>query len=300
MLFRKERDNLAILASEPGTPETNLVEQNAAFFSAGFEGYCEELNRSQTPVLFCERFDERSNIWNFQEHKHDCIELIYFLYGNARVITGQTSVQASFYDMIVYPKGMLHTESLQFDHHQEIICLWVDVPGLEFSDILRVQDKDAQLKWLLENIHAEYKSRTPNRPLIDHYVKAVLLLIGRHCFEKRTESDMVSRVVLYMQDHLTEPISVQQLADMVYVSKSYLSRLFKQKIGVSLMDYLNSLRMESAKAMLVASNLNTEEIAYQTGYHSTKFFYRAFRAYTGMSTREYRNREAQNRATGSR
>ena len=300
MLFRKERDNLAILASEPGTPETNLVEQNAAFFSAGFEGYCEELNRSQTPVLFCERFDERSNIWNFQEHKHDCIELIYFLYGNARVITGQTSVQASFYDMIVYPKGMLHTESLQFDHHQEIICLWVDVPGLEFSDILRVQDKDAQLKWLLENIHAEYKSRTPNRPLIDHYVKAVLLLIGRHCFEKRTESDMVSRVILYMQDHLTEPISVQQLADMVYVSKSYLSRLFKQKTGVSLMDYLNSLRMESAKAMLVASNLNTEEIAYQTGYHSTKFFYRAFRAYTGMSTREYRNREAQNRATGSR
>ena len=299
MLFRKERDNLAILASEPETPETNIAEQNAAFFSAGFEGYCEELNRSQTPVLFCERFDERSNIWNFQEHKHDCIELIYFLYGNARVITGQTSVQASFYDMIVYPKGMLHTESLQFDHHHEIICLWVDVPGLEFSDILRVQDKDAQLKWLLENIHAEYKSRTPNRPLIDHYVKAVLLLIGRHCFETRTESDMVSRVVLYMQDHLTEPISVQQLADMVYVSKSYLSRLFKQKTGVSLMDYLNSLRMESAKAMLVASNLNTEEIAYQTGYHSTKFFYRAFRAYTGMSTREYRNWEANNRVAGS-
>ena len=110
---------------------------------------------------------------------------------------------------------------------------------------------------------------------------------------------MVSRVILYMQDHLTEPISVQQLADMVYVSKSYLSRLFKQKTGVSMMDYLNSLRMESAKAMLVASNMNTEEIAYQTGYHSTKFFYRAFRAYTGMSTREYRNREATNRAAGS-
>ena len=279
--------------------EENGETRKPPFFTNGFEGYCEQINRAQTPVLFCERFDERSNIWNFKEHKHDCIELIYFLYGNARVITGQTSVQASFYDMIVYPKGMLHTESLQFDHHQEIICLWVDVPGLEFFDILRVQDKDARLKWLLENIHLEYKSRDPNRALIDHYVKAVMLLIGRHCFEKQTESDMVSRVILYMQDHLTEPISVQQLADMVYVSKSYLSRLFKQKTGVSLMDYLNSLRMESAKAMLVASNMNTEEIAYQTGYHSTKFFYRAFRAYTGMSTREYRNREAMSRAAGS-
>lgn len=269
------------------------------FFANGFPGFCEAIDRSQTPVLFCERFDERSNIWNFKEHKHDCIELIYFLYGNARVITGQTSVQASFYDMIVYPKGMLHTESLQFDHHQEIICLWVDVPGLEFSDILRVQDKDARLKWLLENIHTEYKGRTPNRFLIEHYVKSVMLLIGRHVFEKRTESDMVSRVILYMQDHLTEQISVQQLADMVYVSKSYLSRAFKQKTGVTMMEYLNTLRMEAAKIMLAASGMNTEEIACQTGYHSAKFFYRAFRAYTGMSTREFRNREALGRAAGS-
>lgn len=270
------------------------------FFAEGYEGFCAAVDASETPVLFCERFDERSSIWNFKEHCHDCIELIYFLYGNARVITGQTSVQASFYDMIVYPKGKPHTESLQFDHHQEIICLWVDIPGLEFTDIMRIQDKDAHLKWLMEAIHTEYKSKTPSRSLIDHYVKSVALLIGRSYFEKQTQSDMISRVILYMQDHLTESISVQQLADMVYVSKSYLSRAFKQKTGLSLMEYLNSLRMEAAKAMLAASTLNTEEIAYRTGYHSTKFFYRAFRAYTGMSTREYRRNEIENRAVGSR
>jgi transcriptional regulator GlxA family with amidase domain len=96
---------------------------------------------------------------------------------------------------------------------------------------------------------------------------------------------MVSRVIVYMQDHLTERISVQEMADMVYVSKSYLSRVFKRKTGVSLMEYLNSLRMEAAKTMLAASALNTEEIAYQTGYHSTKFFYRAFRAYRDVHSR---------------
>ncbi len=264
------------------------------FFANRYEDFCEAIDRSNTPVLFCERFDERSSIWNFKVHTHDCIELIYFLYGNARVITGETSVQASFYDMIVYPKGKPHTESLQFDHHQEIICLWVDVPGLELDDTIRIQDKDARFKWLLENLHAEYKSKNACKTLIDHYVKSIFMLIGRCYYEKQTENDMVSRVILYMQDHLTESISVQQLADMVYVSKSYLSRAFKQKTGVSLMEYLNSLRMEAAKTMLAASSMNTEEIAYQTGYHSTKFFYRAFRAYTGMSTREYRNKEASN------
>jgi YesN/AraC family two-component response regulator len=269
------------------------------FLTNGFDGFCAAVDASETPVLFCERFDERSSIWNFKEHCHDCIELIYFLYGNARVITGGKSVQASFYDMIVYPKGKPHTESLQFDHHQEIICIWVDVPGLEIQDIMRIQDKDAHLKWLMEAIHTEYKSKTPSKALIDHYVKSVMLLIGRFYFEKQTQDDMISRVILYMQDHLTETISVQQLADMVYVSKSYLSRAFKQKTGLSLMEYLNSLRMEAAKAMLAASNMNTEEIAYRTGYHSTKFFYRAFRAYTGMSTREYRKSESETRATGS-
>jgi len=270
------------------------------FFAGGYEEFCAAVDRSETPVLFCERFDERSNIWNFKEHTHDCIELIYFLYGSARVITGDMSVQASFYDMIVYPKGKPHTESLQFDHHQEIICLWVDVPGLEIGDIIRIQDKDARLKWLLENLHAEYKDKTPSRALIDHYVKSILLLIGRFYFEKQTESDMVSRVMLYMQDHLTEGVTVQQLADMVYVSKSYLSRAFKQKTGLTLMEYLNTLRMEAAKTLLAASDMNTEEIACQTGYHSAKFFYRAFRSYTGMSTREYRNKEAGNRKLGSR
>ena len=265
------------------------------FFADGFDGFCAAVDASDTPVLFCERFDERSNIWNFKEHCHDCIELIYFLYGNARVITGGTSVQASFYDMIVYyPKGKPHTESLQFDHHQEIICLWVDIPGLTMQDIMRVQDKDARFKWLMEAIHAEYKSATASRALIDHYVKSLILLFGRCYFEKQTQNDMISRVLLYLQDHLTESISVQQLADMVYVSKSFLSRAFKQKTGLSLMEYLNSLRMEAAKAMLAASAMNTEEIAYRTGYHSTKFFYRAFRAYTGMSTREYRKSESEN------
>ncbi|NLI52797.1 MAG: helix-turn-helix transcriptional regulator [Clostridiales bacterium] len=269
------------------------------FFASGYENFCAAVDRSETPVLFCERFDERSSIWNFKEHTHDCVELIYFLYGNARVIAGDTSVQASFYDMIVYPKGKPHTEILQYDHHQEIICLWVDIPGLELEDIMRIQDKDARFKWLLENLLTEYKSKNPSKLLMDHYVKSIVLLIGRCCFDKSTESDMVSRVVLYMQDHLTESISVQQLADMVYVSKSYLSRAFKQKTGVTLMEYLNTLRMEAAKTMLAASGMNTEEIAYQTGYRSTKFFYRAFRTYTGMSTREYRKQEAASKAVGS-
>ncbi len=270
-----------------------------SYLKNGFLGFCEAIDGVRTPVLFCERFDEKSNIWNFSQHKHEFIELIYFLQGNARVITMDSTVRASFYDIVIYPRGMYHTECLQPGQHQEIICLWVDIPGLELPDIIRIQDRDTNLKWLLESLHAEYKSKTPCKELIEHYVKTAAMLIARLCFDHENRDDVVGRVVGYMHDHLSERITVQQLADLVYVSKSYLSRIFRRETGVSLMHYLNLLRMEAAKSMLALSSMNTAEIAQRTGYQSTKFFYRAFRDYTGITTREYRMQRSDRRAAGS-
>ncbi len=85
---------------------------------------------------------------------------------------------------------------------------------------------------------------------------------------------------------------------MVYVRNSYLSRILSEKQRFH--DGIPQFAPHGGgKTMLTVSGMNTEEIAYRTGYHSTKFFYRAVRAYTGMSTREYRNLEAADKASGT-
>jgi AraC-like DNA-binding protein len=262
------------------------------FLENGFEGFCAALDKTETPVLFCERFDEKSTIWNFAKHKHDCIELLYFLYGRAEVITGGTSVEASFYDAVIYPKGMMHTECLQFSRHQEIYCVWVDIPGLEIPDVIRIQDENANLKCLLEKLHEETKGPTPCKPLINHYVKALAMLIARKSLAKGPQNDMVGRVKQYMQHNMAGDVTVQMLADLVYVSKSYLSRIFRRQTGMSLNDYLQKLRIEAAKSILVSSNLCIEEVSSMVGYHSPKYFYRVFLAGTGMSPRDFRKSEA--------
>lgn len=262
------------------------------FLENGFEGFCAALDNVETPVLFCERFDEKSSIWNFSKHKHDCIELLYFLYGRAEVITSGASVGASFYDAVIYPKGMEHTECLEFSRHQEIYCVWVDIPGLIIPDVIRIQDDNASLKGLLEKLHDEYKGTAPCKPLIDHYVKALAMLIARKSMAKGPNNDMVGRVKQYMQHNMAEDITVQQLADMVYVSKSYLSRVFRKQTGMSLNEYLQKLRVEAAKSILVSSNLSVEEVSSMVGYHSPKYFYRVFLAGTGMSPRDFRKSES--------
>ena len=260
--------------------------------NGGFEGFCAAIEKVETPVLFCERFDEKSSIWNFSKHKHDCIELLYFLYGRAEVITGGASVEASFYDAVIYPRGMEHTECLQFSRHQEIYCVWVDIPGLVIPDVVRIPDDNSNLKCLLEKLHEEYKSPAPCKPLIGHYVKALAMLVARKSLAKGPQNDMVGRVQQYMQHNIAEDITVQKLADRVYVSKSYLSRVFRRQTGMSLNDYLQKMRVEAAKSILVSSNLCIEQVSTMVGYHSPKYFYRVFLAGTGMSPREFRKSES--------
>ena len=79
--------------------DSNSVE----FCLDNFDSFCDALSKTKPRIFFCEQFDEKSSIWNFEEHKHDCIELLYFLYGNAEVTAREQIMQASFYDIVIYP-----------------------------------------------------------------------------------------------------------------------------------------------------------------------------------------------------
>ncbi len=261
------------------------------YFSGGLEGFYQSLANVKPTVLFCEQFDENSSIWNFESHKHDCIELLYFLFGNAEVTCAEKIVQATFYDMVIYPPNLYHTEHLQFNHHQEVICIWVDIPGLEFKDTIHIQDKDSSVKWLLEKIHTEYKSENRSDTMLEQYVKTAAMQIAKKCLEDTAKDDPLSRVILYMQHHMAENITVEELADLIYVSKSYLSRQFKQETGMSLIEYLRLIRINAAKRLLVSTDTTIEEISSIIGYNSSKYFSRAFKACTGMAPSDFKKRE---------
>ena len=268
-----------------GNLETRMIPQE------NFEEFCGALSLVKPRILFCEQFDEKSSIWNFERHKHDCIELLYFLYGNAEVRTTEKIVQASFYDIVIYPSDTYHTEHLQFNHHQEVICIWVEIPGLVLDDIIHIQDKNSDIKWVLEKVYSEYKSEKPCKCLLENYTKLATMLIAKTCFEQSASTDPLSRIILYMQSNMAENITVEEVAELIYVSKSYLSRYFKQRTGMSLIEYLRLLRINTAKKLLVTTDSSVEDISSIIGYNSAKYFCRAFRLCTGMTPTEYKRKE---------
>ncbi|KRE46360.1 response regulator [Paenibacillus sp. Soil724D2] len=93
----------------------------------------------------------------------------------------------------------------------------------------------------------------------------------------------------YIRDHYDkEDLTLQEAADAIKISAAYLSRLLRQEIGVSFIDFLTQIRIKQAIRMLHDPTLKIYEIAEQVGYSSQHYFSTAFKKVLGVSPIEYR------------
>lgn len=104
---------------------------------------------------------------------------------------------------------------------------------------------------------------------------------------KKRADNTIDFIRQYIQDHLSEDLSLVRLAEQVYLNPSYLSRFFKQEKGMNLSDYIDSSRAKKAKELLCKENMKIHEVARLVGYESAPSFTRFFRKITGLSPQEY-------------
>ena len=110
------------------------------------------------------------------------------------------------------------------------------------------------------------------------------LKLGGKCGGHR----IIEHAKLYIRDNCAQDISLEAVSHEVGLSSAYLSRLFKKEEGMNYKDYLSSVRMEKAAALLREGNLNVSQVAQEVGYASLKNFSAAFKSYFGVTAREMR------------
>lgn len=101
--------------------------------------------------------------------------------------------------------------------------------------------------------------------------------------------DLVERIRDYVNERYSKDLCLEQIADDLMVSVKYVSRIFKQKMGVNLTDYIYDVRVNKAKELLKTTNMKINEISSQVGIESRTTFLRVFKKRTGVSPNEYRN-----------
>lgn len=102
--------------------------------------------------------------------------------------------------------------------------------------------------------------------------------------------ETVEKAKNYIQEHLTEKLSVSYIAQKYYISPAYFSRLFKKVQGEGCNEYIMRMRMEKASYLLRETTIKTGEIAVQAGYSDKNYFSLTFKKYTGMSPTAYRTK----------
>ncbi len=92
----------------------------------------------------------------------------------------------------------------------------------------------------------------------------------------------------YIRNHYNEQITLEEVSDVVGLSSSYFSALFKKEIGEGFAKYLISIRMEESKRLLRESNMSISVICKTVGYNDTKHFTNTFEKATGLKPSAYR------------
>ena len=117
---------------------------------------------------------------------------------------------------------------------------------------------------------------------------AHLLVIKDQSGSGDATPESVSRLVKYMDRHFSESITLDKLSEMVSLSKYHLSREFKRYTGVAPMQYLQYVRLENAKLILIHSKLPVRMVAQEVGFSDINNFARQFQRHAGMTPVRFR------------
>ena len=108
-----------------------------------------------------------------------------------------------------------------------------------------------------------------------------------------TPDEYTEMILTYVEQNYERSITVQEIADHLALDRSYVHRIFKKRMNMSVKEYILSLRMADASSYLIHPDLSVSDIARSVGYDDVLYFSRLFRKKKGRSPSEYRKQKQQ-------
>lgn len=113
------------------------------------------------------------------------------------------------------------------------------------------------------------------------------------CTQHLDESaNAVTKAIQFIETNFRQEVSLSNVSDFIYLNPQYFSRMFKEKIGVSFVEYLTQFRVNNAKQLLAFTNNSINAIAEEVGIRDANYFSRVFKKTEGVTPSEYRLKNA--------
>lgn len=165
---------------------------------------------------------------------------------------------------------------------------WIDVPlVIEVPDAERMDRlfEDLISGWEQRTVASLLREKAAMLEIVSMYLGQVPVRILKNRGE---EMNRIGVIQTYVENHLNEPFSVEDMASALHLHPNYFITYFKKRFGIPPHRYMNRKRVERAKTLLTTTTLSIKEIADQTGISDTNHFAKFFRKETGCSPTVYR------------
>lgn len=129
-------------------------------------------------------------------------------------------------------------------------------------------------------------------PDLVQYANETLKSLSSNFAKRKIDKDeyVINEIINILNNEYNRPITLSYLSDRVYLSPNYLRVLFKEKMNISIQDYLTDLRIAKAKDLLKHSRYKIHEIGEKVGYGSDTYFNIVFKNYVNITPGEYRSK----------
>lgn len=249
--------------------------------------------------------------------RENSMEIIEVLSGNVIVQIGTDLLAASAGDFVYIPPKMVYrVDSLEgassiramvFD--SSIIEQNMEHIDTEIFYMFDVQSKNRislfksghpvyeTLSHYMRESYDEYVSKDVcyKLPIRANIYLMMTALLRYYCGSKDESDKMIYHNVLrlrpvieYIADHYCEKIYIEKLADMITVSPDYFTKMFKESIGRTPIEYINGLRINHAMCLLSKTGKSMSEIADEIGFCNPNYFHKIFKQYMSASPLAYR------------
>ncbi|WP_339206459.1 AraC family transcriptional regulator [Paenibacillus sp. FSL K6-3182] len=192
----------------------------------------------------------------------------------------------------VFMKGYLRAFPALYDVYKRMLQGLIALQGIDMIDCN--EELNTACSAFQNSLLASSASSNEEQSAL--YLLKVLSLIKRKVIPGPKQEEHMKpirqseRVMAWIENHYGEPFQLELLADELHMSKSYLSRLFRQETGSSITGYLTARRMQQACSLLQTTNKSIEMIGEQVGFTSTSYFISLFKRIMGVSPHQYRLR----------
>jgi len=144
---------------------------------------------------------------------------------------------------------------------------------------------------LSEEHYLTLSMHLPEKSFIDTLINPLQRMLELAYFKSASiikPTNFYEKVLLYLKEHHRDSLTSENICEHFSCSRSYLSHQFKKNCGLSIREYINRLRVDDAKSLLIHSKLNVTEISIVVGFNDSNYFSLIFKKITGVSPAQYR------------